>query len=164
MNPWFFSFLVSIALLLLLADLRQIPKNLYGGILSAVFMQAETVLASGLELFEYNSVSLYMPDMFLFSNKLNIFLTGIAFSIGILIVQNQPRKMGCQLADAAVWALFLAAFNYLALAFNLINFIRFKPYFVIRQFLLFLFFGWIKNNFGKQEDMQFLSKPEKGGA
>ncbi|HEY8422868.1 MAG TPA: hypothetical protein VIL05_14185 [Thermoclostridium sp.] len=147
MNPWLFSFLASVLLFILLADWKQVNINLYGGILSAVFIQAETILAANLGLFEYNLVSLNMPDIFLVSNPVNIFLTGIAFSMGILIVQFYPRKMGYQLLSALVWTLFLTGFNFLLDTFGLVNYLRFKPYFVVRQLLLFLFLAWIKNNF-----------------
>lgn len=147
MNPWLFSFLASVLLFILLADWKQVNINLYGGILSAVFIQAETILAANLGLFEYNLVSLNMPDIFLVSNPVNIFLTGIAFSMGILIVQFYPRKMGYQLLSAQIWTLFLTGFNFLLDTFGLVNYLRFKPYFVVRQLLLFLFLAWIKNNF-----------------
>jgi len=147
MNPWLFSFLVSFVLLVLLADWKQMNKNVYAGILSAAFMQAETLLAAKLGLFEYNLVSENLPDMFLVSNSVNIFLTGIAFNMGILIAGFHPGKMGCQLLASLGWALFLIAFNYMLDIFGLVNYLRFKPYFVVRQFLLFLFLAWIKNNF-----------------
>ena len=84
MNPWLFTFLVSLILLVLLIDRKQITENIYGGILSAIFMQAESILATNLELFKYNLVPLNMPDFRLFSNTINIFFTGIAFNMGIL--------------------------------------------------------------------------------
>lgn len=147
MNPWLYSFLVSFALLILLADWKQIKTNICGGILSAIFIQAETILAAKLELFKYNLVPMNMPDIFMFSDKLNIFLTGIAFNMGILVIQFHPRKIGCQLAVALVWALFLTGFNFLLDAFGLIDYLRFRPYFVVRQLMLFLYLAWIKNNF-----------------
>lgn len=150
MNQWLFCFLVSFILLILLADWKHITRNIYGGILSAFFMQVESILAAELELFKYNLVQTSMPDVFLFSNTLNIFLTGLAFNIGILIVQFQPRKMTHQLVYALVWSLFLIGFNYIIDAFGLVNYLRFKPYFVVRQFLLFLFLSWIRNNSAKE--------------
>jgi len=81
MNPWLFSFLVSLVLLVLLINFEQIKMNLYGGIILAFFMQIETILAEKLGLFEYNLVSLNMPDIFLFSDTVNIFFTGIAFNM-----------------------------------------------------------------------------------
>jgi len=147
MNPWLFSFLVSLVLLVLLINFEQIKMNLYGGIISAFFMQIETILAEKLGLFEYNLVSLNMPDIFLFSDTVNIFFTGIAFNMGILAAAFHPRKMGFQLIHGFLWSLFLVGFNVLADAFGLVDYIRFKPFFVVRQFLLFLFLAWMKNNF-----------------
>lgn len=147
MNPWLFSFLVSLVLVILLMDLQRLKTNVYGGILSALFMQAENIISTDLELLEYSFVPLNMPDIYLFSNELNVFLTGIAFNMGILIARFHPRKTGYQLLHAFIWALFLIVFNLTAEAFGLINYIRFKPYFVVRQFLLFLFIAWIRNNF-----------------
>jgi len=151
MNPWLFSFLVSFVLMLLLINFRQFQMNLYGGIISAVFMQAESLLAENLGLFEYNFVTLNMPGILLFSDRVNIFFTGIAFCMGVLASAFHPRKMIYQLVHALMWSLFLIGFNVLAAQFDLVDYIRFKPYFVVRQFLLFLFFAWIRNNFALSE-------------
>lgn len=153
MNPWLFTFLVSLALLLLTGR-KQMIKHLYGGILSAFFIQAESILATSLGLFEYNLVPLNLPDIFLFSDTLNIFLTGVSFNTGIIIASFHPRKMGFQLLHALAWTIFLICFNCLGAGFNLIYYHRFKPYFVIRQFLLFLFLAWVKNNFVLKNTVQ----------
>lgn len=147
MNPWLYSFLVTFILLLLFIDWKQINKNIYGGIVSALFIQTDSILGTKLGLFKFHLVPLNMPDIFLFSNTLNIFYTGIAFNIGIIMVQLQPRKLGYQLINALIWVLFLMLFYILIDKFSLIDYLKFKPYFIVRQFMLFLFLAWIKNSF-----------------
>lgn len=144
MNPWLFSFLTSALLLTSLIDWRQVPVNIHGGVLSAVFMLADTVLGDKMGLFSYAYVGLNLPKTALFSDSLNIFLAAMAFNIGILIMQLTPQRLVLQFINAVVFGLFLFLFLRLAKSFDLYIIQNFSVFFVVRQMLLFLFLAWFK--------------------
>ncbi|NLN64163.1 MAG: hypothetical protein GX144_01915 [Clostridiaceae bacterium] len=144
MNPWLFSYMVSLMLLILLIDWKQISVNLVGGTLSAVFMLADVFLGNKYGLFTFKYVGLHLPDWNLFSDRFNVFFVGLAFNIGILIMQLLPKKMEWQLIYSVIWGFFLYLFLYLANVFDLYILTKFRVGLVLRQVLFFLFLGWIK--------------------
>lgn len=145
MNPWLFSFLISVVLLLLLARWKEISVNIHGGILSAIYMFVDVTIGDRLNLFEYRYVGLNLPQWPLFSDRTNVFLVGIAFNIGILILQFLPARPGWQMVYLVVWDLLLLAFLYLSGFFNLFISINLKPFLMVRQLLFFFFIAWFKD-------------------
>ncbi len=147
MNPWLFSFIISVVLLVTLIDWKEIATNVHGGIISAIFMFFDVALGDKHNLFEYRQVGLNLPQWILFSDGFNIFFVGIAFGMGVLILQFLPARPGWQLIYVLVWGLFLFAFLYLSKSFHLFITINFKSFFVVRQVLLFLFLAWFKDDY-----------------
>lgn len=147
MNPWLFSFLISVVLLLTLVRWNELSTNIHGGIISAVYMFADVTLGDWLNLFEYRYVDLNLPQWPLFSDRFNIFLVGMAFIIGILLLQFLPARPGWQLIYLVVWDLFLLVFLLLSQGFNLYITTNFRAFMVVRQLLLFCFLAWFKDHY-----------------
>jgi len=147
MNPWLFSFLISCALLIALLNWKELSTNIHGGILSAVFKLFEEVLADKYNIFEYSYFGLNLPQWAFFLSGINVFMVGIAFNMGIIIMQFFPVRPGWQLVYVLVWGFFILGFNKMAEDFNLIMFTNFKYFYVIRQLFLFLFLAWFKDHY-----------------
>ncbi len=145
MNPWLFSFLISVVLLLTLVQWKAISTNIHGGILSAIYMFVDVTMGDRLNLFEYRYVGLNLPQWQLFSDSTNVFLVGIAFNIGILILQFLPARPGWQLIYLVIWDGLLVVFLHLLSSFNLFISINLKPYLMVRQLLFFFFLAWFKD-------------------
>lgn len=156
MNPWLYTYVISLILFFLIADWRKVSINLYGGLLSAVYMLIDTFLANRLELFKYHNVGLNMPESILFSASVNIFSIGLAFNIGFIFSQLLPQKLGLQFIYSLIWTLFHLLFKLILKEFDLVSFIHFRVYFILRFLMFFLTIAWFKTFFlGQKKSLYY---------
>lgn len=158
MNPWLFSFFISFIIFLALIDWKHISTNIYGGILSAIYMFIDVFLANILGLFKYNGVNWGLPKFILFSDLTNIFFVGISFNIGVILLQLLPQKLGFQFIYAFIWTLFLLLFLFILKEFSLVTYIHFKVHFVIRYLLFFLCLAWFKTFYLQRKKVAMLTR------
>lgn len=148
MNPWLFSFLISIVLLVLLINWNHFSVNIYGGLISAFFMIMQNLIVHSTGLWEYHQASLFANKV-IFSNYLNVFIIGIAFSMGTLFFQFLPKNLYIQLIHAFMWTLLFILFKYLASQYNLITYYHFNNLTNTHVLVFFLSLAWFKNTFLK---------------
>jgi len=113
MNPWLFTFIVSLIFFIILTDYKQLKINIWGGIIPAIFQTAQNILANDLGLWTHKGVGDGMPDWIIFSDRINIFLIGIAFSIGVIFFQHIPKNLYLQVAHIIIFAILWGLFKVL---------------------------------------------------
>jgi len=147
MNQHLYSFLISFTLFIFLLDRRKIHINIYGGIIGAVYQLIQNLIAHYLNLWKYNNVSLFLPNSALFSETINIFTVGYAFTMGCLFLQFLPRNIYLQLFHTLLWGLFYYLSRYIMHKFSVITYIHFSVHFSM-NILTFLFsLVWFNNTF-----------------
>lgn len=151
MNPHLYTFIISLLLLLLLIDLKKLHINIYGGIIAALYKVLHNVLAYDLNLWKHHKVNLYLPDSIFFSDSMNVFIIGIAFTMGILFLQYLPQNLSLQFLHAFLWTSFYVLLKYLCVKYNILTYMNFRLYMSSHILIFLLSLAWFKNNFLKSK-------------
>lgn len=149
MNPWIYVFLISLVILLMLLDRKGLSVNIYGGLIAASYKLVQNLLAKELELWEFYGVNWNLPPLGLFSDRLNIFTVGIAFTMGVLFLQFLPGNLYLQLVHSVIWTLLFVLFKYIMTVFDLLTYTNFSIVMSSHVLLFMLSLAWFKTYFLK---------------
>lgn len=158
MNLWVFIFFISLVIFAVLTDWRKISVNIWGGVIAAALQLVQNLVAHSLNFWKHYKVAEELPNTLIFSNWLNIFIVGVAFTMGTLFLQFLPRNMILQLIHAGAWMFFFRLLHEIGRQFDLIYHISWSVWGGVQAIpTQFLLLAWFKNCF-------FTRKPVRGTA
>lgn len=148
MNPWVFVFFISIIVFISLIDWRSISVNIWGGIIAAVLQLIQNIIAYSLNLWKHYRVAEGLPQSIIFSDYINIFIIGIAFTMGVIFFQFLPQNLILQFIHAIGWIFFFRLLHQITADFELINHVNWSIWATANLIPVhMLSLAWVKNSF-----------------
>lgn len=114
LNKWFFSFVISWTVFLLLVDWNTFSRNFWGGIAASILELWQDTIASIVGMY-------HIQDGGFFLFRAPIFLTfGAVFTVGVLFLQYLPQNPKLQLLHIIMISAGFAVFEVIVESFGLL--------------------------------------------
>jgi len=114
LNGWIYSFIVCWIVFFLLVDLKTLKKNIWAGIVCSLLEFIQDAFAPWFDMFYVKKGVIYLLGTSAF------FTFGVAFTMGILIMQFLPSNRYLQLVHILSFSVGFVFFEFLLVKYGLL--------------------------------------------